>query len=72
LLGRVQPSNFHDYPVLRIDEAPAIEVHLLESERTPSGLGEPPYPSVAPAICSAIFAASGQRIRRLPLNLPEL
>lgn len=66
--GRVQQSNFNDYPQLTIDRAPTVEVHLVRSDRPPSGMGEPPYPSVAPAIANAIFAASGVRIRRLPVK----
>lgn len=65
--GRVQQSNFDDYPLLRIDEAPAVEVHVLDSREHPSGTGEPPYPPVPPAITNAVFAATGRRIRRLPL-----
>jgi len=61
-------SNFHDYRWLRIGEIPQINVHFIESNLSPRGLGEPPLPPVAPAICNAIFAASGKRIRRLPLK----
>lgn len=66
--GVVEQSNFHDYPALRIDEAPIVETHLVEDDRAPSGAGEPPYPSVAPAIANAIFAATGTRVRRLPIR----
>ncbi len=65
--GRVEQSNFHDYPLVTIDEAPEVEVHILPSDRPPSGAGEPPYPSVPPAITNAIYAATGVRARRLPL-----
>ena len=66
--GRVEQSNFHDYPLLTIGEAPQVELHLLPSRREPSGMGEPPYPSAIPAITNAIFAATGQRIKRLPIG----
>jgi isoquinoline 1-oxidoreductase beta subunit len=65
--GRVRESNFHEYELLRHSEAPRIEVHLIPSTGAPQGAGEPPYPSVAPAITNAIFAASGRRVRSLPL-----
>ncbi len=66
--GRVQQSNFHDYPMLTMGEAPKVEVHIIPSTLPPSGTGEPPYPSVPPAITNAIFAATGTRIRRLPIT----
>ncbi|HSA92349.1 MAG TPA: molybdopterin cofactor-binding domain-containing protein [Terriglobales bacterium] len=66
--GRIQQSNFHDFPLLRITEAPRVETHILPSDRPPAGTGEPPYPSVAPAIANAIYAATGTRIRRLPIS----
>ncbi|MFM7786070.1 MAG: molybdopterin cofactor-binding domain-containing protein [Gammaproteobacteria bacterium] len=67
--GRVEQSNFGDYRVLRITEAPAvIEAHILPSEAAPSGIGEPPTPTVAPALAAAIFSATGRRIRSLPLQ----
>jgi isoquinoline 1-oxidoreductase beta subunit len=70
--GRVQQSNFHDYPMLRINEMPKVEVHILDSGEAPGGLGEPGVPSVAPAVCNAIYAATGKRIRRLPIDRDQL
>jgi isoquinoline 1-oxidoreductase beta subunit len=68
--GRAQQSNFDDFPVARIDEAPAvINVHVAPGEgRPPGGIGEPGVPPFAPALCNAIFAATGKRIRRLPIG----
>lgn len=67
--GRVVQSNFHDYPVLRMAEAPRMEVHFMQgTEETPRGIGEGALPSIAPAVTNAIFAASGKRIRRLPVH----
>lgn len=67
--GRIEQSNFHDYPVLRINETPEIHVHLVESDELPTGIGEPGVPPLAPALANAIFAATGQRIRELPIQL---
>lgn len=67
--GKVEQSNFHDYPVLRMTETPPIEVHIVASEAAPSGVGEPGLPPVAAATANAIFAATGQRLRKLPLTL---
>ena len=67
--GIVQQSNFHDYRVLRISEVPLdIEVYSVDNSFPPTGMGEPPYPPVAPALCNAIFAATGHRIRKLPIG----
>jgi isoquinoline 1-oxidoreductase beta subunit len=70
--GRVQQTNFHTYPMLRINQTPVTEVHILESGEAPGGLGEPGVPTVAPALCNAIFAATGKRVRRLPIRADEL
>jgi isoquinoline 1-oxidoreductase beta subunit len=67
--GVVEQSNFHDYPVLRIGEMPAVEVHIVPSTEKPSGVGEPGVPVIAPAVANALAAATGQRLRTLPLEL---
>jgi isoquinoline 1-oxidoreductase beta subunit len=69
--GRVQQSNFHDYRVLRMPEMPKVEVHLVESHEPPSGVGEPAVPPLAPALGNAVFAATGMRVRKLPIRLKE-
>ena len=66
--GRVQQSNFHDYRVMRIDETPAIEVILIRNGEKPGGIGEPGTAVTAPAIANAVFAATGKRIRKLPIE----
>ncbi|MEX0880819.1 MAG: xanthine dehydrogenase family protein molybdopterin-binding subunit [Thermoanaerobaculia bacterium] len=67
--GRVQQGNFHDYPVLRMNEMPKIEVHIVESGEKSGGVGEPGTPPIAPAVANAVFAATGKRLRQLPLRL---
>ena len=70
--GRVEQSNFDDYPLLRISEMPRVEVHIVPSREQPGGVGEPGVPPIAPAVANAIFAATGKRIRRLPIRAEEL
>jgi isoquinoline 1-oxidoreductase beta subunit len=66
--GRVEQTNFDRYPILRLAQVPRIDVTVLESaHEAPGGVGEPPVPPVAPALANAIFAATGKRIRMLPL-----
>lgn len=67
--GRVEQSNFDDYALLRMHETPKIEVHLVDSNESPSGVGEPGVPPLAPALGNAVFAATGKRLRSLPLRL---
>jgi isoquinoline 1-oxidoreductase beta subunit len=67
--GRVVQSNFVDYPVLRMPEAPVVEVHLVPSAEPPGGVGEIAVPPIAPAVANAVFALTGQRVRRLPLRV---
>ena len=67
--GGVAQSNFHDYTVLRIDQMPAVEVHIVKSEQPPSGVGEPATPVIAPAVANALYQASGKRLYTLPLQL---
>ena len=66
--GRIQQSNFHDYPVARINEAPVNARSCCPERGLPAGVGEPGVPPMAPAICNAIFAATGKRIRELPIK----
>jgi len=69
--GRVQQANYDDYPVVRIDEAPIVtNTHITSSDwaMAPGGIGEPGVPPFAPALCNAIFAATGKRIRALPIG----
>jgi isoquinoline 1-oxidoreductase beta subunit len=67
--GRVQQGNFHQYDMLRIDEMPVVAVHLAASTATPGGIGEASVPAIAPAVTNAIFAATGKRVRRLPISV---
>jgi isoquinoline 1-oxidoreductase beta subunit len=66
--GRVMQSNFNDYPPLRYSEMPRVEVHLVESHETPTGLGEPGLPPIAPAVANAVFKLTGKRMRRMPFD----
>jgi isoquinoline 1-oxidoreductase beta subunit len=69
--GRIQQSNFHDYPMLRINETPEIEVHIVKNNEKSGGIGEPGVPCAAPAVANAIYAATGKRIRKLPIRMNE-
>lgn len=70
--GRVIQSNFHDYPILKMSEMPVAEVHIIPSREKSGGVGEPGVPPIAPAVVNAVFAATGRRIRRLPIRPEEL
>jgi len=67
--GGVVQSNYTDYPIVRMNEMPKVEVHIIESQEKPTGVGEPGVPPIAPAVANALFAATGQRLRKLPLRL---
>ena len=70
--GRVEQSNFHDYPMVRMNEMPVVDVHIVDSKEAPGGIGEPGVPPIAPAVWNAVFAATGKRIRTLPIRAEEL
>jgi isoquinoline 1-oxidoreductase beta subunit len=70
--GRVQQENFHQYEVLRIEEMPVVEVHMVPSTAAPGGIGEAGTPGIAPAVTNALFAATGKRVRRLPILASDL
>jgi isoquinoline 1-oxidoreductase subunit beta len=70
--GRVQQRNFNDYRVLRLNETPELDIHIVPSDAPPAGIGETGVPPVAPAICNAIFAATGKRLRSLPIGAHSL
>jgi isoquinoline 1-oxidoreductase subunit beta len=69
--GRLQQTNFHTFPVMRMNECPDIETHIVESNEKAGGIGEPGVPCAAPAIANAVFAVTGKRIRRLPIRMTE-
>jgi isoquinoline 1-oxidoreductase subunit beta len=70
--GRVEQSNFHNYQVVRMNEAPVIEIHIVKSGEAPGGMGEPGTSALAPAVTNAIYAATGKRLRKLPVDSAEL
>jgi isoquinoline 1-oxidoreductase beta subunit len=70
--GRVEQDNFGNYQMLRITEAPVVEVHIVKSAEPPGGMGEPGTAAVAPAITNAVFAATGKRLRKLPIDVAQL
>ena len=67
--GRVEQENFNTYPMLRLREAPVVEVYTVANAEAPGGIGEPGVPPIAAAVANAVFAATGKRIRKLPLRL---
>ncbi|MGH7454231.1 MAG: molybdopterin cofactor-binding domain-containing protein [bacterium] len=69
--GRVVQKDFWDYQMPRMDEMPKVEVHLVQSNEAPGGIGEPGLPPIAPAVANAIFAITGKRIRRLPIGVED-
>lgn len=70
--GRVTQSNFHDYPILRMDEMPAVQVFIIETDNSPSGMGEMGVPPIAPAVANAVYAATGKRVRHIPIRPDDL
>jgi isoquinoline 1-oxidoreductase beta subunit len=70
--GRVEQGNFHDYRMLRMHQMPAVDVHIVPSEEPSTGIGEPGVPPLAPAVCNALAALTGRRIRRLPIREEDL
>jgi isoquinoline 1-oxidoreductase beta subunit len=70
--GRAQETNFNSYPLLRMDETPLVEVHIVPSTNHPSGVGEMSNPVIMPAVANAIFATTGKRVRRVPIRAEDL
>jgi isoquinoline 1-oxidoreductase beta subunit len=70
--GKVEQSNFHDYPVLRMNQMPRVDIHLVTSNEKPGGIGEPIVATCGPSVANAVFAATGKRIRKLPILADDL
>ncbi|MBN1454443.1 MAG: xanthine dehydrogenase family protein molybdopterin-binding subunit [Anaerolineales bacterium] len=70
--GRIQQSNFNNYPILRMDEMPVVEVYLIDSDERPTGIGEMGVPPIAPAVANAVYAATGKRVRHIPIRPEDL
>ena len=70
--GRVEQTNFDSYQILRMNEAPAVEIHIVQSSEPPGGMGEAGTSAIAPAVTNAIFAATGKRLRKLPIDTGAL
>jgi isoquinoline 1-oxidoreductase subunit beta len=70
--GRVEQTNFDAYPILRMNEAPAVEVHIVQSLESPGGMGEAGTSAIVPAVTNAVFAATGKRLRKLPIDAAAL
>jgi len=70
--GRVKQGNFDDYPLVRINAMPKVEVFIIDSNEPPGGIGEPGVPPIAPAVANAVFAASGIRLRSLPMTMQKV
>jgi isoquinoline 1-oxidoreductase beta subunit len=70
--GQVMETNYHQFTPLRLNEMPKVEVHIVQNEHEPTGVGEPGLPPIAPALCNAIFNLTGKRIRKLPFDLSNL
>ena len=70
--GRVEQTNFDSYQMLRINEAPAVEVHIIQNFEPPGGMGEPGTSAIVPAVANAIFAATGKRLRKMPVDTSVL
>jgi isoquinoline 1-oxidoreductase beta subunit len=67
--GKVQQTNFNNYPVVRMSESPVIDMHVVESNEKPTGIGEPATALIYPAVANAVFAATGKRLRKMPLRV---
>jgi isoquinoline 1-oxidoreductase subunit beta len=70
--GKIQETNFHLFTPLRINETPKMEVHIMQNDEEPTGVGEPGLPPLAPALCNAIFNLTSKRIRKLPFDLSDI